>query len=154
MTKQEFKTMCDRILKRYGFAKTHGQYYLDLGSDILGAMFFQASDYGSAYYLNCGFAIKAEMAVPYPKLADVNFSWRIAVPGKEKFTYNPRPNGYMSEMISYGEYLEEEIAPYIEQAFHTWVIPAIQNGKEFILNRDDLYGGMIRKARALHKIKE
>ena len=151
MTKQEFKALCDGILKRYGFMKARGQYYLDMGSDIIGAVLFQASDYGGAYYLNCGFGIKAEMPTPYPKLTEVNFCWRIEVPGKEKYTYFPRPEGYMSTMIDYEKYTEDEIRPYIEQALETWVIPAIKNGKDYILTRDDLYADMVEKARVLHK---
>ena len=73
MTKQEFMKLRDRILKRFGFVEARGHYYLDLGLDILGAVFFQTSDYGAAYYLNCWFGIKSEMPTQYPKLTEVNF---------------------------------------------------------------------------------
>lgn len=154
MTKQEFKQLCDGILKKHGFFKTHGHYYLDLGLDILGAVFFQASDYCSAYYLNCGFGIKSEMSIPYPKLTDVHFSWRISVPDKEKRTYVPALDGCMTTMIEYEKYSPEEIEPYIEQDLTSWIIPAIKNGKDFILNREDLYAEMVREARILQKITD
>ena len=57
----------------------------------------------------------------------------------------------MSTMIDYEKYTEDEIRPYIEQALETWVIPAIKNGKDYILTRDDLYADMVEKARVLHK---
>jgi len=53
MTKDEFLSLCDRTFKRYGFVRRGRHYYIDLGSDIIGAIFFQSSDYGVAYYLNC-----------------------------------------------------------------------------------------------------
>ncbi len=154
MTKQEFKELCDRILKRYGFVKARGHYYLDLGSDVLGAVLFQASDYGAAYYLNCGFSIKSEMAPRYPKLTDVTFCHRIAVPSKEKYTYFPAAACSTTAMIAYEEYRPEEIEPYIDQALSSWVVPAIKNGKNFILRRNDLYSEMVHKARVLHKFDE
>lgn len=151
MTKREFKEFCDEILKRYGFVKTHGHYYLDLGSDILGAVLFQASDYGTAYYLNCGFSIKSEMTTRYPKLTDVTFCRRIVVPSKEKYTYFLTAVSSTTAMIAYEKYTPEELEPYIDQALSFWVVPAIRNGKNFILSRDDLYSEMVYKARILHK---
>lgn len=57
----------------------------------------------------------------------------------------------MTEMIDYEKYTLEEIEPCIDQALSKWVVPAIRNGTEFILSREDLYARVVRKARVPHK---
>lgn len=155
MTKDEFLSLCDRIFKRYGFLRRGRHYYIDLESDIIGSIFFQSSDYGAAYYLNCGFGIKSEIEnLPYPKRHDFQMSWRIDVLGKERLPYLPNPEKYMTEVIKYEKYTAEEIGSYLTLALDEWVIPAIRNGYAYILGHEELYGRMLNIARILKKIKE
>lgn len=155
MTKAEFLSLCDRTFRRYGFVRHGRHYYLDLGSDIVGAILLQNSDYGAAYYLNCNFGIKGEIEnLPYPKRYDFQMSWRMDVPGKERLPYLPNPENYTTELIKYDKYTAAEIEPYLIAALDEWVLPAIENGYDFILKHEDLYGRMLNIARILKKIKD
>ncbi len=155
MTKQEFKALCDGILKRYGFMKARGQYYLDLGSDIIGSVHFQSSLYGKAVYINCGFSLKDfNDGLSYPKYRDTNMDWRISVPGKEKLSNKPDSYAYQTEMIKYEYYSADELESSIESALEAWVIPAIQNGLEYILAHDEYYRVMVKVAKRFQRLPD
>ena len=47
MEKKEFLSICDSTLKEMGFSKKGGAYYLNIGSDLLGAVFFRKMLQGS-----------------------------------------------------------------------------------------------------------
>ena len=51
MEKKEFLSICDSTLKEMGFSKKGGAYYLNIGSDLVGAVFFRKSNFGSVYYV-------------------------------------------------------------------------------------------------------
>ena len=57
MEKKEFLSICDSTLKEMDFSKKGGAYYLNIGSDLVGAVFFRKSNFGSVYYVECGIAI-------------------------------------------------------------------------------------------------
>ena len=155
MTKQEFLTLCDQVFKKYGFFRKGRHYYLDLGSDISGAILFQASDYGPAYYLNCGFSLKdSNSSLPYPKLTEVNMCRRISVPGKEKLANKPDSYEYSTEMIEYELYDRNEIEDCLKNDLDTWVIPAIKYGMDYILTHDEYYRLMVKVARMFHRLPE
>lgn len=155
MTQKEFLALCGDVFERYGFLRHGKHYYLDLESDILGAIFFQSSNHGAAYYLNCCFGIKSELAnLPYPKRQDFQMSWRISVPGKERLPYLAEPDNYTTEMIKYGLYEPDEIQPHLAEALENWVIPAIRNGYAYILSSEDMFGLMLKIARMIGKIKK
>lgn len=46
MEKKEFLSICDSALKEMGFSKKGGAYYLNIGSDLVGAVFFRKSNFG------------------------------------------------------------------------------------------------------------
>ncbi len=153
MTKQEFYDLCDQIFKGYGFVKKRRHYYLDLGSDLVGSVYLQGSNYGRATYLNCGFTLKSkEECMPYPNIYDTNMNWRIAVPDKEELYNKPASHEDMTMIIRYEYYDLDELEAWIKNDMNKWVIPAIQNGLDYILAHDELYGRMVRDARRLHKL--
>ena len=155
MTSQEFRALCNRVFTEYGFVKKGKGYYLDLGSDILGSIHFQASNYGKAFYLNCGFSLKnANEHMPYPKYTETNMDQRIAVPGKEKLANKPEDYEYLAEIIKYELYNQNEMEEFLKKDLDSWVIPAIKNGMSFILSHEDMYRVMLNWARFLHKIPE
>jgi len=155
MTSQEFHALCNRIFTEYGFVKKGKDYYIDLGSDIVGSIHFQKSNYGKAIYLNCGFSLKnSSDYIPYPKRTETNMSWRIAVPGREKLANKPDNYEYSTEMIEYGRYNQNEMETFIKNEIDTWVIPAIKNGMSYILLHEEMYRIMLKIARVLHKIPE
>lgn len=128
---------------------------MDLGSDILGSVHLQSSDYGRAVYINCGFSLKDNNdCLPYPKRTDVHMSWRVDVPGKVKLANKPETYRYTTEMIEYERYDPCEIEASLKNALDTWVVPVIKNGMSFILSHDEMYRGMLKIARILHKIPE
>ena len=155
MLKQEFLNICDGLFRQYGFVKKGRNYYRDAGSDILGSVHFQASSYGAAYYLNCGFSLKdSNECLPYPKLREANMSMRMAVPGKEKLSNHPDDYAYTTELIKYDLYDRDELERAIDRELSTWVIPAINNGMSYILEHDEIFRVMLTVARILHKIPE
>ena len=155
MTKQEFLALCDQVFQKYGFVKKGKSYYLDLGSDIIGSIHFQYSDYGKAIYLNCGFSLKNyNECLPYPKYQDTNMDWRISVPGKEKLANKPDSYEYSTEMIEYEHYDRNEIEDCLKNDLDTWVIPAIKYGMDYILTHDEYYRLMVKVARMFHRLPE
>lgn len=153
MIKQEFLLLCNRIFKEHGFVKSGKSYYLDLGSDIIGSIHFQRSNYGKTIYLNCGFSLKNyNDCLPYPKYCDTNMDLRISIPGKEKLYGKPDSYEYLTDMIKYVLYDPGELETYIENALRTWIIPAIKNGMTYILAHDEYYNIMVKEAKMLHRI--
>lgn len=153
MTKQEFLLLCDQVFKEYGFIKSGKSYYLDLGSDVVGSIHFQLSNYGKTIYLNCGFSLKGyNNCLPYPKYHDTNMDLRISIPGKERLNGKPDSYEYLTDMIKYALYDSDELKKYIENALRTWVIPAIKNGMSYILTHSEYYSIMIEEAKILHRI--
>ena len=155
MNKQEFLTLCDHIFRDIGFAKHGKAYYLDLGSDIVGSIYFQSSCYGKTIYINCGFSLKNyNDQLPYPKYCDTNMDSRIAIPGKEKLSNKPDAYRYLTNAIKYEHYNDDEIETGIINELKMWVIPAIRNGLSYILVHEEYYGVMVRTARILGRIPE
>ncbi len=155
MTKEQFLLLCDQIFKKYGFSKKGKNHYLDLGADIIGSIHYQSSDYGKAFYINCGFSLKDHNDfLPYPKYRETNMSWRICVPGKEKLSGKPDSYTYSTEMIKYEYYAPDELESSIDSAVNEWVIPAIKNGMTYILAHEEYYRLMVKIAKILHKIPE
>ena len=77
MEKKEFLSICDSTLKEMGFSKKGGAYYLNIGSDLVGAVFLRKSNFGSVYYVECGIAIQGyNETFPFPKYYDVDISTR------------------------------------------------------------------------------
>ena len=140
MLKQEFRDLCDCVFKSFAFLKKGKNYYLDSGSDVVGSIHFQSSDYGRAFYLNCGFSLKKDNAcLPFPKYSEVHMSWRIAVPGRERLANRPESYEYTTEMIKYALYGQAEMERYLRDAFAAWVMPTIRNGMSYILSHEEQY---------------
>ena len=42
-------------------------------------------------------------------------------------------------MIDYEDYTREDLDPYIDTALNTYILPAVREGKQFILKNKDVY---------------
>ena len=100
MEKKEFLSICDSTLKEMGFSKKGGAYYLNIGSDLVGAVFFRKSNFGSVYYVECGIAIQGyNETFPFPKYYDVDISTRFQFPLKVHLQYDPSAtHGYSVDL--------------------------------------------------------
>ena len=52
MDTKNFKNLCDRLLKKYGFKKKKTMYYKDSNDGIRCGVYLQRSYYGKVYYFN------------------------------------------------------------------------------------------------------
>ena len=52
MDTKNFKDLCDRLLKKYGFKKKKTMYYKDSDDGIRCGVYLQRSSYGKVYYFN------------------------------------------------------------------------------------------------------
>ena len=52
MDTKNFKDLCDRLLKKYGFKKKKTMYYKDSNDGIRCGVYLQRSYYGKVYYFN------------------------------------------------------------------------------------------------------
>ena len=50
MDTKNFKNLCDRLLKKYGFKKKKTMYYKDSNDGIRCGVYLQRSYYGKVYY--------------------------------------------------------------------------------------------------------
>ena len=61
---------------------------------------------------------------------------------------------FMTPMFKYGDYTEEELRPYFEQAFEGRILPPIYQGKKFILdNLGKLYSLDLHPEEVMQKLK-
>ncbi len=51
LDKNEFKAFCKKEFYKHGFIKVKNAYYQEGDNDILGAIFFQKSDFSDSYYI-------------------------------------------------------------------------------------------------------
>jgi hypothetical protein len=129
MDKKEFVAFCKREFYKRDFKKVKNGYYLDGDKDILGAIFFQKSDYSESYYINCSFSIKGyNKFLPYPSYHETDIDKRIVVPQKRKKEVS------LWSTIYFDDFTENELRPWFDKAFDEWILPPIKEGKKFILN--------------------
>ena len=138
MEKKEFLSICDSTLKELGFSKKGGAYYLNIGSDLVGAVFFRKSNFGSVYYVECGIAIQGyNETFPFPKYYDVDISTRFQFPLKVHLQYDTSAtHGYSVDLE---RNTETEIKEGIKEGVERWLLPASHGGKQYILDNWEKY---------------
>ncbi len=133
MDKNEFKAFCKKEFEARGFEKRKNVFYLR-GHDLLCAIDLQKSNYGDVYYVNYSYFIgEYETATKYPAptLYDCDIIGRIAVMSK---TQTVQGEHFLTAMIEYEEYTEEELRPYFDKAFAEEILPPMIHGKRYILD--------------------
>ena len=152
MDKMQFKEFCQKEFYARGFKKYKNAYYL-AGHDLLCGMDLQKSMYGEVYYINFYYFIgNFENTKVYPTYYESDIDGRIRVMSKSQRTAEGKQ--FMTPMFKYGDYTEEELRPYFEQAFEGRILPPIYQGKKFILdNLGKLYSLDLHPEEVMQKLK-
>lgn len=151
MDKNEFKEFCKNEFVKHGFKKIKKYFYL-VGSDILCGMDLQRSDYGSIYYVNFFFCIgDYKSSTVFPTYYESDVDGRILVMSK---TQRNKGHTFMTSMIEYEEYTENELRPYFEKEFEERILPPIYHGRKYILdNLNKLYQLTLRREEVMKKLQ-
>lgn len=139
MTKEEFKKFCKEQFYSRGFTKVKKMFYFDNGKDILCGIDLQKSNFGNTYYINVSFFMKNFIVKDaYPSYLEADFNRRIMVMSKKQ-TYQGEV--FMTPQIEYEEYENQELGMYFQQNFEEWIMPAIERGMDYIIERssDDFF---------------
>ena len=131
MDKKQFKEFCQNEFKARGFKKQRNVFYL-AGHDLLCGIDLQKSNYGDVYYVNYFYFIGAfKNITDYPTPYESDIEGRITVMSR-KSTFQGKQ--FMTALIEYGEYTEEELRPFFERALEEEILPPVNRGKSFILD--------------------
>ena len=134
MTKEEFKEFCISEFKKRGFVKKRSVYYLS-GEEILCSLSLQKS-MAEAFYINVDYYIgKFTNIKEYPSIYEADFSKRITVLSRDTID----GKHFMDAQIEYDYYKKEEIEPYLNDCFNQYILPAIKNGKTYILEHKEYF---------------
>lgn len=138
MDKKEFLAICDSVLKEMGFVKKNRAYYLQTGSDLVGAIFLHGSSYGGAYYVNCGITIQGyDPSFPFPNHYDTAIQTRLPFPLKQRLAYNPA--AALRYSVDLERNTESEIRDYLRKGIEDWLLPALEGGKTYLLDHWEKY---------------
>lgn len=136
MEKKEFLDYLKNKFKMNGFVSKKNILYL-MGEEVICSIKFQGSSYGKGYYINFCFFIKdGNTDNPFPSFYDNDIYGRIRVR-----TISQRYNGqtFMGVLILYEDYKTEDLDPYIDAALKDYLLPAVREGKQFILKNKNIY---------------
>ena len=125
MTKQEFKEYVHKECLKRGFIKVRNSFFL-LGTDLLCGVSLQKSNYGNVFYVNFDFYLGDYQNIKkYPSQYESDIGGRITVMSKTQ-TYQGKH--FMTSLIEYEEYTEDELQSYFDKAFDELIIPPVLNG--------------------------
>ena len=113
MDTKNFKNLCDRLLKKYGFKKKKTMYYKDSDDGIRCGVYLQRSYYGKVYYFNYYYFLDNSNAKLFPQYFEAEVYGRITVLSKIK---DWDDNYHQTELIEYELYEEKELEEYLEPA--------------------------------------
>ncbi len=151
MNKNEFKAFCKKEFESRGFKKKKTVFYL-VGSDLLCGIELQKSNYGDIYYVNYYYFIgKFENITNYPVPYDCDVEGRILALSKTQTVQGKR---FLTSMLEYEEYSEEEMHSYFEREFEEKILPPVYQGKKYILdNLGKLYTLTLHKEEVMKKLR-
>ena len=151
MDKKEFKEFCKKEFEARGFRKQKNVFYLK-GNDLLCGIDLQKSNYGDIYYVNYYYFIgEFENTANYPSLYDSDVEGRILAMSKVQTVQG---KSFLTTMIEYEEYTEEELRPYFDKAFKEMILPPVLQGKKYILdNLGILYSLTLNKVEVMRKLQ-
>ena len=84
MDTKNFKNLCDRLLKKYGFKKKKTMYYKDSNDGIRCGVYLQRSYYGKVYYFNYYYFLDNSDVKVFPQYFEADVYGRITVLSKIK----------------------------------------------------------------------
>ena len=112
MDTKNFKNLCDRLLKKYGFKKKKTMYYKDSNDGIRCGVYLQRSYYGKVYYFNYYYFLDNSDVKVFPQYFEADVYGRITVLSKIK----ENNSYYQTELIEYELYEEKELEEYLEKS--------------------------------------
>ena len=106
MDTKNFKNLCDRLLKKYGFKKKKTMYYKDSNDGIRCGVYLQRSYYGKVYYFNYYYFLDNSDVKVFPQYFEADVYGRITVLSKIK---DWDDNYHQTALIEYELYEEKGI---------------------------------------------
>lgn len=121
MEKIAFKRFCDSELKKHGFIKVNKGYYLNGDKGVLCGIFLQKSNYSNCYYINYYFFLgEFNDTKNYPVNYDLDVQDRLMAMSK---TQTDHGEHFLTSMIEYEEYTEDELRPFFDKEFEEKILP-------------------------------
>ena len=151
MDKKQFKTFCKNEFQKRGFTKQNNTFYL-VGKELLCGIELTKSNYGEVYYVDFFYCIgDYSKDTKFPDYYSSDIESRFIAMSK---TQTVRGKCFLTAMIEYEEYTEEELRPYFNKEFEERVLPPIYQGKKYILdNLGKLYHLTLRKEEVMQKLQ-
>lgn len=128
MDTKNFKNLCDRLLKKYGFKKKKTMYYKDSNDGIRCGVYLQRSYYGKVYYFNYYFLDNSDVKV-FPQYFEADVYGRITVLSKIK---DWDDNYHQTALIEYELYEEKELEGYLEKGIQDEILLPVKKGRQVI----------------------
>ena len=157
MDKNEFKEFCKKEFYKRGYKKIRKMYYLVGTEGVMSGIDLQKSNFGGEYYVNFYFFIGDFEGVStslYPTQYEYDVYDRIPVMSKKERDRHTK-ECFITGAIEYLEYTEETLRPYFDKASEERILPAVYQGKQYILeNLNKLYRLSLRKEEVLKKLQE
>ena len=128
MDTKNFKNLCDRLLKKYGFKKKKTMYYKDSNDGIRCGVYLQRSYYGKVYYFNYYYFLDNSDVKVFPQYFEADVYGRITVLSKIK----ENNSYYQTELIKYELYEEKELEEYLEKGIQDEILLPVKKGRQVI----------------------
>ena len=128
MDTKNFKNLCDRLLKKYGFKKKKTMYYKDSNDGIRCGVYLQRSYCGKVYYFNYYYFLDNSDVKVFPQYFEADVYGRITVLSKIK----ENNSYYQTELIKYELYEEKELEEYLEKGIQDEILLPVKKGRQVI----------------------
>lgn len=129
MDTKNFKNLCDRLLKKYGFKKKKTMYYKDSNDGIRCGVYLQRSYYGKVYYFNYYYFLDNSDVKVFPQYFEADVYGRITVLSKIK---DWDDNYHQTALIEYELYEEKELEEYLEKGIQDEILLPVKKGRQII----------------------
>ena len=129
MDTKNFKDLCDRLLKKYGFKKKKTMYYKDSNDGIRCGVYLQRSYYGKVYYFNYYYFLDNSDVKVFPQYFEADVYGRITVLSKIK---DWDDNYHQTALIEYELYEEKELEEYLEKGIQDEILLPVKKGRQVI----------------------
>ena len=129
MDTKNFKNLCDRLLKKYGFKKKKTMYYKDSNDGIRCGVYLQRSYYGKVYYFNYYYFLDNSDVKVFPQYFEADVYGRITVLSKIK---DWDDNYHQTALIEYELYEEKELEEYLEKGIQDEILLRVKKGRQVI----------------------
>ena len=129
MDTKNFKNLCDRLLKKYGFKKKKTMYYKDSNDGIRCGVYLQRYYYGKVYYFNYYYFLDNSDVKVFPQYFEADVYGRITVLSKIK---DWDDNYHQTALIEYELYEEKELEEYLEKGIQDEILLPVKKGRQVI----------------------